>query len=119
MSTNAAAIIAAILAFAATISTAYLAHKGNTEVKVDPRVLEFLQKSVIQLEESQQRLRDRLTAAENETDAQRTNNRKLMEEVLKQQDLLRRIRLALQASGVNIPPSIEEMFNHPSSPLGP
>ncbi len=112
MSANAAAIFAAFLAFVATVSTAYMAHKGNTQVKVDPRVLEFLQNSVIQLEESQRKLRDRLKATEEESDEQRITNRKLMEEVVKQQDLLRRIRLALQAAGVNIPPSVEEMFNN-------
>jgi hypothetical protein len=111
MSANAVAFLAAAFALIGTAFTAYLAHKGNTQVRVDPRVLQFLQNQMDQLEQSQERLRSRLAAEEKESDEQRMKVRALLNEVARQQDLLRRIRLALEAAGVAIPPAVESLFS--------
>lgn len=108
-----AAIMAALLAALATGYAAVQSRKAG-HVQVDARVLDFLQKTVVALEERMERMRKELFDAQEAGDQQRALYRRMAVRVVELQDLLRRMKLAMEAAGIPIPPGAEELLT--SSP---
>lgn len=109
-----AAVLAALLAALATAYAAVQSRRAN-HVQVDARVLEFLQKTVVALEERMERMRRELFEAQETGDKNHALYRRMATRVVELQDLLRRMKLAMEAAGIPIPAGAEELLQSTAS----